>query len=52
MNGDVVDMAKYEFMIYQLISEHIETGHVYLANSISFKSLSSHLVSDEKRYFS
>src|SRR3990167_2563037 len=48
INGDVVDMAKYEFMIYQLIAEHIETGHVYLANSISFKSLSSHLVSDEK----
>ena len=48
MNGDVVDIVKYEFMIYQLIAENIETGHVYLENSLSFKSLSSHLVNDEK----
>jgi TnpA family transposase len=48
MKDNVVDMAKYEFMIYQLVFEQIETGHVYLENSISFKSLSSHLVSDEK----
>lgn len=44
----VVDMAKYEFMLYHLISDRIETGEIYLENSISFKSLSSHLVSDEK----
>src|SRR3990167_4497012 len=48
MKDNVLDMAKYEFMIYQLVFEQIETGHVYLENSISFKSLSSHLVSDEK----
>ncbi|MDP1574972.1 MAG: DUF4158 domain-containing protein [Coxiellaceae bacterium] len=41
-------ISKYEFMIYRLISDQIETGHVYLANSISFKSLTSHLVNDEK----
>lgn len=45
---NVLDMAKYEFMIYQLVFEQIETGHVYLENSISFKSLSSHLVSDKQ----
>ena len=39
-------MAKYEFIIYQQIVEQIEAGHVYLENSISFKSLSSHLISD------
>ncbi|MCW5582414.1 MAG: hypothetical protein KIT56_00745 [Gammaproteobacteria bacterium] len=43
MKNGTVDMAKYEFMIYQLIAEQIETGRVYLENSISFKSLSSHL---------
>lgn len=48
MKDETVDMVKYEFMIYQLIAEQIETGHIYLENSISFKSLSSHLVSDEK----
>jgi TnpA family transposase len=48
MKDGVVDMAKYEFMIYQLIAEQIETGHVYLENSISFKSLLSHLVSNYK----
>jgi TnpA family transposase len=48
MKDGMVDMTKYEFMIYQLIAEQIETGHVYLENSISFKSLSSHLVSNEK----
>ncbi|MEO8402869.1 MAG: Tn3 family transposase, partial [Gammaproteobacteria bacterium] len=48
MKDGLVDMAKYEFMIYQLIAEQIETGHVYLENSISFKSLSSHLVSNDK----
>lgn len=48
IKDNVLDMAKYEFMIYQLAFEQIETGHVYLENSISFKSLSSHLVSDEK----
>lgn len=48
MKDGSIDMIKYEFMIYQLIIEQIETGHVYLENSISFKSLSSHLVSDEK----
>ena len=42
----VIDMAKYEFIIYQQIVEQIEAGHVYLENSISFKSLSSHLISD------
>lgn len=43
-----VDMAKFEFMVYQLIAEQIETGHVYVQNSLSFKSLSSYLISDEK----
>jgi len=45
---DNIDIAKYEIMIYQLIFEKIEAGHVYLKNSISFKSLSEHLLSDEK----
>lgn len=44
----IVDIAKYEFMIYHIITNEIETGLVYLENSISFKSLSSHLISDEK----
>ncbi len=48
MKDDMVEMAKYEFMIYQRIAEEIETGHMYIQNSISFKSLSSHLVNDEK----
>lgn len=48
MKDGAVDIVKYEFMIYQLIAEQIETGHIYLENSISFKSLSSHLVSDDK----
>jgi len=41
IKDSIVDMAKFEFMIYQLIAEQIETGHVYVQNSISFKSLSS-----------
>lgn len=45
---DTVDMAKFEYMIYQLIAEHLETGHIYVQNSLSFKSLSSYLISDEK----
>ena len=48
MKNGMVDMSKYEFMVYQLIAEQIEEGHIYLQNSISFKSLSSYLVSDEK----
>jgi TnpA family transposase len=48
IKDNVLDIAKYEFMIYQLTFEQIETGHVYLENSISFKSLSSHLLSDKK----
>ena len=48
IKNNVIDMAKFEFMIYQLIAEQIETGHVYIHNSISFKSLSSHLISDDK----
>ncbi len=44
----VVDIAKYEFMVYQLIAEQVESGLLFLSNSISFKSLSSHLVSDKK----
>lgn len=35
-------------MIYQVIAEKIEAGRLYLNDSISFKSLSSHLISDEK----
>ncbi|MCX7121650.1 MAG: Tn3 family transposase [Gammaproteobacteria bacterium] len=47
-NESPVDMAKYEFMLYRLISDKIETGEIYIENSVSFKSISSHLVSDEK----
>jgi len=45
---DIIDIAKYEFMIYQLILEKIEAGSVYIDSSLSFKSLASHLISDEK----
>ncbi|MBS0358681.1 MAG: Tn3 family transposase, partial [Proteobacteria bacterium] len=48
MKDNVLDMAKYEFMIYQMIFEQIEAGNIYLENSISFKSLQSHLISNEK----
>jgi TnpA family transposase len=48
MKDSMVDMVKYEFMIYQLITEQIEAGHIYLENSISFKSLSSHLMSNNE----
>lgn len=45
-NTEIVDISKYEFMIYHLISEKTEAGLLYLENSISFKSLSSHLIND------
>ena len=48
INDNTVDMPKFEFMIYQLISEKIEAGHIYVQHSISFKCLSSHLISDDK----
>lgn len=48
MKENIVDMAKFEFMVYQLIAEQIETGHIYVQNSLSFKSLASYLISDEK----
>jgi hypothetical protein len=46
-NYKIVDMKKYEFMIYQLITQHVEVDHLFLADSISFRSLSAYLVSDE-----
>jgi len=48
LEANSVDIVKYEFMIYQLIFEEIEAGHVCLKNSISFKSLSNHLIDDNK----
>ncbi|MCD8524452.1 MAG: DUF4158 domain-containing protein [Gammaproteobacteria bacterium] len=47
-DDEIIDIAKYEFMLYQQIVEQIETGHIYLQNSLSFKSFSSYLISDEK----
>jgi len=47
-NEKIVDMKKYEFMIYQLITQQVESSHLVLADSITFKSFSAHLVSDEK----
>ncbi len=45
---DVIDLVKYEFMIYQLILEKIEAGNMYINSSLSFKSLTSHLINDER----
>lgn len=45
---EIVDIVLYELMIYGLIVEHISAGMIFLEHSLSFKSLSSLLISDER----
>lgn len=46
--SEKIDIKRYEFMIYQLMILHIESGYLCLDDSITFRSFSSYLISDKR----
>ncbi|MBS0359243.1 MAG: hypothetical protein JSS53_08245 [Proteobacteria bacterium] len=44
--NQIIDIKKYEFMLYQQISQKIESGDLHIVDSVIFKDLSDHLISN------
>jgi len=47
-NGDDIEIHRYEFMVYHLIKEQIESGETFINDSVSFKNFTEYLVDDKR----
>ncbi len=47
-DGDKVDMHRYEFMMYLLIKEQLESGETFVDDSMSYKNFSKYLIDDKR----
>lgn len=46
-NGNI-DSHRYEFMIYRLIKEQLESGQVFVNDSVSYKNFTEYLIDDKR----
>jgi TnpA family transposase len=47
-DGTDIEMHRYEFMVYHLMKEQIESGQTFINDSVSFKNFSEYLIDDKR----